>query len=48
MPKFEIPEVFDINDNMVVPPAPVEEMDKVEVLRGPNIKPFPDCRADGG
>lgn len=41
MPKFEIPEVFDINDNMVVPPAPVEEMDKVEVLRGPNIKPFP-------
>ncbi|MBQ4313369.1 MAG: aconitate hydratase, partial [Clostridia bacterium] len=30
-----------INDNMIVPPAPVEEMDKVEILRGPNIKPFP-------
>ncbi len=41
MPKFEIPEIFTINDNMVVPPASEEEMDSVEVLRGPNIKPFP-------
>ena len=30
---------------MVEPPAPVEEMDKVEVLRGPNIKEFPTTRA---
>ena len=41
MPEFELPEVFTINDNMVVPPVPEEEMDSVEVLRGPNIKPFP-------
>ena len=41
MPEFELPEFFDINDNMVVPPAPETEMDSVEVLRGPNIKPFP-------
>ena len=41
MPKFELPEVFTINDNMVVPPVAAEDMDKVEVLRGPNIKPFP-------
>lgn len=41
MPEFEMPEYFDINDNMVVPPVPAEEMDSVEVLRGPNIKPFP-------
>ncbi len=41
MPEFEIPAEFDINDNMVVPPVPAEEMDTVEVLRGPNIKPFP-------
>ncbi|MBZ4670660.1 MAG: citB [Oscillospiraceae bacterium] len=41
MPKFEIPEKFLINDNMIVPPAPESEMDKVEILRGPNIKPFP-------
>lgn len=42
MPEFKLPERFVINDNMVVPPAPEEEMDSVEVLRGPNIKPFPD------
>ena len=41
MPKFKLPEKFVINDNMIVPPAPVEEMDSVEILRGPNIKPFP-------
>ena len=41
MPKFELPKVFSINDNMIVPPAPEAEMDSVEILRGPNIKPFP-------
>lgn len=41
-PEFKLPEHFVINDNMVVPPASEEEMDSVEVLRGPNIKPFPD------
>ncbi|MBR0277529.1 MAG: aconitate hydratase, partial [Clostridia bacterium] len=41
MPKFEIPEKFVLNDNMIVKPAPVEEMDKVEILRGPNIKQYP-------
>ncbi len=41
MPEFKLPETFEINDNMVVEPAPAEEMDSVEVLRGPNIKPFP-------
>lgn len=39
--KIDLPEAFLINDNMVTPPAPEEEMDSVEVLRGPNIKPFP-------
>ncbi len=48
MPNFELPEVFTINDNMVVPPVSEAEMDTVEVLRGPNIKPFPvsDAMAD--
>ncbi len=41
MPKFNLPEEFLINDNMVEPPASFEDMDKVEILRGPNIKPFP-------
>ncbi|RGG22673.1 aconitate hydratase [uncultured Ruminococcus sp.] len=41
MPEFKLPEHFKINDNMVVPPADETDMDSVEVLRGPNIKPFP-------
>lgn len=42
MPEFKIPEKFTINDNMIVTPANEADMEKVEVLRGPNIKPFPD------
>ncbi len=41
MPKFKLPKKFDINDNMIVPPVDEKDMDSVEVLRGPNIKPFP-------
>ena len=41
MPPYVMPEKFLINDNMVVPPASEEEAPSVEVLRGPNIKPFP-------
>ena len=41
MPEFKLPEVFTINDNMITPPASVEEMESVEILTGPNIKPFP-------
>ena len=36
-----LPEKFLINDNMVDAPASVEEAKDVEILRGPNIKPFP-------
>lgn len=39
--EISLPEKFLINDNMVVPPIEEEKMDTVEVLRGPNIKPFP-------
>ena len=42
MPVFEMPAQFLINDNMIEPPASPEEADKVEILRGPNIKPFPE------
>jgi len=38
-PVVEMPESFLVNDNMIVPPAP--EGQEVEVVRGPNIKPFP-------
>lgn len=41
MPEFKLPEEFVINDNMIVPPVDEKDMDSVEILRGPNIKPFP-------
>lgn len=41
MPNIELPKEFLINDNMIVPPADEKDMDSVEILRGPNIKPFP-------
>ncbi|MCI8406852.1 MAG: aconitate hydratase [Oscillospiraceae bacterium] len=40
-PAFVLPKEFLINDNMIVPPASPEEAGQVEILRGPNIKPFP-------
>ena len=42
MPEFRLPDVFTINDNMVALPASEAEMDSVEILRGPNIKPYPE------
>ncbi len=38
-PKIDLPGGFLINDNMIV--TPPEDGSKVEVLRGPNIKPLP-------
>ena len=35
------PVSFDVNDNLVIPPVAEGQEDTVEVVRGPNIKPFP-------
>lgn len=32
------------NRGMIIAPLPLEEAQKVEILRGPNIKPCPKCR----
>ncbi|MFC1728996.1 aconitate hydratase [candidate division KSB1 bacterium] len=37
----EEPESFLVNDNFLIAPPPPEESEKVEVLRGPNIKEIP-------
>ena len=42
MPQITMPEAFKIDDSAVLAPAPADEADQVEILRGPNIKPFPD------
>ena len=36
-----MPEKFKIDDSAVILPASVEEAKDLEILRGPNIKPFP-------
>lgn len=40
--KIELPEKFKINDSAVLMPASPEEAKAIEVVRGPNIKPFPE------
>lgn len=41
MPNFEMPEQFTINDNMIEEPADEIDMEQIDILRGPNIKPYP-------
>lgn len=36
--RFKLPERFTVDDEMIIPPAPAEE---VQVVRGPNIAPLP-------
>ncbi len=40
-PEITMPDTFKVNDSAVLMPAAAEDADKVEILRGPNIKPFP-------
>ena len=42
-----LPDKFMINDNMVDAPASIEDAKDVEILRGPNIKPFPKAEPIG-
>ena len=41
LPGVELPETFLINDNMIIKPLDEKEALSAEILRGPNIKPFP-------
>ena len=43
--KIKMPKKFKIDDSAVIAPAPESCADSVEVLRGPNIKPFPESKA---
>lgn len=44
MPKVEMPSSFKLDDSAVIPPASPEEAKALPILRGPNIKPFPDSK----
>ncbi|TFB07880.1 aconitate hydratase [Candidatus Atribacteria bacterium MT.SAG.1] len=37
--EIEMPKTFLINDNMII--SPENNLEEVEIIRGPNIKPFP-------
>ena len=41
LPKIPVPSSFIINDNLIISPASPEEASNVQVVRGPNILPFP-------
>ncbi len=42
MPEINMPEKFKIDDSAIIAPADEAEAQNVEILRGPNIKKFPD------
>lgn len=41
MPEVKMPESFKIDDSAVIEPAAPSDAESLEILRGPNIKPFP-------
>ena len=47
MPQITLPEKFKADDSGVLPPLPVEEAVSAQVLRGPNIKEFPESKSVG-
>ena len=42
--EVEMPEMFKVDDSAVILPASEEEAKDLEILRGPNIKPFPTTK----
>jgi len=44
MPKVIMPESFLINDTAIIPPAEESLSGDIEILRGPNIKKFPEAK----
>lgn len=43
-PVIQLPDKFLVNDNLVESPADIESAKDVEILYGPNIKPFPSSK----
>lgn len=44
MPKITMPEKFKLDDSAVLEPASINDAENTEILRGPNIKPFPTSK----
>lgn len=43
-PEIQEPERYLYNENLIIKPLPVEERNHVEIMRGPNIAPFPQLK----
>ncbi len=41
VPPIQLPEVYPVEDKMVLPPLPMDQSQKIKLFRGPNIKPLP-------
>lgn len=44
MIEISMPDTFKIDDSAILPPAALEDAPNVEIIRGPNIKPFPESK----
>ena len=42
--EIEMPDIFKVDDSAVIMPTSEEEAKELEILRGPNIKPFPTTK----
>ena len=42
--EIKMPESFRVNDSGIIPPVDEKDADSVEILKGPNIKPFPKTK----
>jgi aconitate hydratase len=40
-PSVDLPEIYPVEDSMIIPPLSPDQGEKIEPLRGPNIKPVP-------
>jgi aconitate hydratase len=40
-PSVDLPEIYPVEDSMIIPPLSPDQGEKIETLRGPNIKPVP-------
>jgi aconitate hydratase len=40
-PSVDLPEIYPVEDNMIISPLSPDKGEKIETLRGPNIKPVP-------
>jgi aconitate hydratase len=41
VPVIQLPDIYPVEDKMILPPLPPDQARNIELIRGPNIKPLP-------